>query len=359
LRIIHVITTIERGGAEKQLLILAKRQAETGKNVSILYLKGAPELAEEFAAVGANVIGEFANKNPIIQFLRLRRFLHRNEDIWVHAHLPRAEMMVGFSARIRKFIFSRHNAEPFFPGSPGKISCFLSRLVSRRAFSGIMISQDVLKYCQDHKELAKGCRAEVVHYGIENNLEFIREPRVISEFEPVHFGTVSRLVPQKDIPTLLVAFSLHLHKFPADTLSIVGSGPLSDSLINFCNSAGMSKQVFWLGKTDNVSKFYHTIDVFVLSSRYEGFGLVLLEAMQTGLPIIGTNTSAIPEVVGEGNGLFFNVGNPQELATRMCELRGNEMRSHFSKLSRKRSSDFGVNQMEMKIAKELTRMQAQ
>jgi glycosyltransferase involved in cell wall biosynthesis len=359
LRIIHVITTIERGGAEKQLLTLAKRQVETGKNISILYLKGTPELAEEFTTIGSSVIGEFANKNPLIQFLRLRRFLHRNEDIWVHAHLPRAEMMVGFSSRKKKFIFSRHNAEPFFPGSPGKISSFLSRSVSRRAFSGIMISQDVLKFCQDHNEIAKGCRIEVVYYGVTDNLEIVRKPREISESQPVHFGTVSRLVPQKDIPTLLAAFSLHLREFPKDTLRIVGSGPLSKSLVDFCKSKGISDQVFWLGRTDNVSEFYSTLDVFVLSSKYEGFGLVLLEAMQMGLPIISSNISAIPEVVGEGNGLFFEVGNPQELSTRMCEMRGTEMRTYYSDLSRMRSKVFSATKMETKIEEVISKMQAQ
>ena len=69
----HLITTISRGGAENQLLTLCKEQVKAGKSVSVIYLKGNPDLDSKFRRAGVNVIDKFANKNPVLQLFQIRK----------------------------------------------------------------------------------------------------------------------------------------------------------------------------------------------------------------------------------------------------------------------------------------------
>lgn len=351
MKVLHIITTIERGGAEKQLLTLASSQVQNNKEVSVLYLKGASELTDDFVGKGVKVVGIFANKHPVVQVIKIRKYLRKNKDFIVHAHLPRAELLCSLAISGRKFLFSRHNAEQFFPRAPVWLSSFLSRRVSRRAFCGIMISNAVREFCLENNEISRKCRIVVIHYGIVPHSINWQSPRTLNAEQSVHFGSISRLVPQKDIPTLLLGFSKHLRDFPKDVLSIVGNGPLAADLHNLCESLNISKQVTWKGRLENVDEFYRSLDVFVLSSLYEGFGLVLLEAMCFGLPIIATDISAIPEVLGDGTGILYKPGDSTELSKKMREIRGNEIRSQYSQKSCERVKLFTDSQMEKAIEK--------
>ncbi len=73
----------------------------------------------------------------------------------------------------------------------------------------------------------------------------------------------------------------------------------------------------WLGKTEYVNEFLSKIDLFILSSKYEGFGLVLLEAMVAKKPIIAANNSAIPEVLGKIYEGLFSTGDAKALAQQI------------------------------------------
>jgi hypothetical protein len=136
--ILHVITTIDRGGAENQLLVLAKYQVKNGKKVSIVFLKGKSELESQFLEIGATVINSIANKALVYQLIFLRNFFKSNNAI-VHAHLPRAELLSALSIKKQKFFVTRHNAEPFFPKAPKILSILLSRFVTSRNVSSLYL----------------------------------------------------------------------------------------------------------------------------------------------------------------------------------------------------------------------------
>ena len=113
-KILHLITTIELGGAEKQLFILTRHQIEQGFEVEVFYLKGTADLKERFEKVGVKVNPILANKNFISQVIQFRRFIRKNSAA-VHAHLPQAELVAAFSCKKNRFIISRHNFEQFWP----------------------------------------------------------------------------------------------------------------------------------------------------------------------------------------------------------------------------------------------------
>ena len=142
-------------------------------------------------------------------------------------------------------------------------------------------------------------------------------------------GTIGRLVPQKDYPTLLNAFSNVLKSLPETELYIVGEGYLQKELIKLSKTIGVNDKVHWLGKTEYVNEFLSKIDLFILSSKYEGFGLVLLEAMVAKKPIIAANNSAIPEVLGKIYEGLFSTGDANALAQQIKTAISDE---NFSKI---------------------------
>ena len=318
-KITHLITTIERGGAEKQLLTLASEQVQSGIKVEVIFLKGKPELEKKFEESGVEVNKLLTGKNFLYQISLLSKHLRKNPSP-VHAHLPKSELLAAIVVPNKYFIFTRHNSEPFWPGGPRIISNLLSKFVCKRASQGIAISNAVKSYLIKRGEIPNDYKIDVVYYGFQEDIStnsvgmnFITNLMNIqsSNFK---IGTIGRLVPQKDYPTLLSSFSNVLEKLPDTELYIVGEGILQKELMELCKSLGVSSKVHWLGKTEYINEFLSKIDLFILPSKYEGFGLVLLEAMVAKKPIIAANNSAIPEVLGKTYEGLFSTGDLNALA---------------------------------------------
>ncbi|AWI76845.1 glycosyl transferase [Parazoarcus communis] len=135
-------------------------------------------------------------------------------------------------------------------------------------------------------------------------------------------GNVGRLHPDKDQATLLRAFARALPQLPAEAqLVILGKGRLEKSLRAQVESLGIAGKVRFLGQVPQAWQAFAAFDVFALSSDHEPFGMVLLEAMAAGVPVIATNCGGAPEVVGEV-GSLFPLGDDAELARLLVEHAG-------------------------------------
>ena len=317
--ILHVITTIDLGGAEKQLLILAACQSEAGFNVEVIFLKDKPTLLEDFLELGVKVDLDFAQLGFLRQYLKLKK-RESQVNCVVHAHLPRAELLCALALKPKRFIVTRHNSEAFFPKGPAKLSKLLSRFVLKRSFASISISNAVTNYLKISGEMSGKQNNHVIYYGItETSVSPRRNLGVVSG--PIQVGTVSRLVPQKNIPLLLGALKeLNSQESPKFNLTIVGSGPLKIELQSLSADLGIEEFLTWKGQLQEVLPFYRSLDVFVLPSDYEGFGLVLLEAMSQGIPVVARRISAIPEVMGEKHPGLVDSISPFDLALKIQTL---------------------------------------
>lgn len=135
-------------------------------------------------------------------------------------------------------------------------------------------------------------------------------------------GNVGRLHPDKDQATLLRAFARALPQLPAEAqLVILGKGRLERALRAQVESLGIAGKVRFLGQVPQAWQAFAAFDVFALSSDHEPFGMVLLEAMAAGVPVIATNCGGAPEVVGEV-GSLFPLGDDAELARLLVEHAG-------------------------------------
>jgi glycosyltransferase involved in cell wall biosynthesis len=330
-KITHLITTIERGGAENQLLILARNQIKQGLKVEVLYLKGKPELKTKFEEAGAKVNSLLVDLPFIFQVSKFRKFIRSNECP-VHTHLPQAELVAALSCKKNRFIISRHNFEPFWPNKPKLISILLSRFVTSRSSGGIAISNAIKNYLLSVKEVKKDFKVNVIYYGFDHEENNSSESnKIINEelslTKDFKLGTIGRLVPGKNYPTMLKAVAKIVDVYPTVKFFIVGGGSSDQTLISMCKDLKIENNVIWLGRIEHIREFLSKIDLFIFASKGEGFGLVLLEAMLANKPILVANNSAVPEVLGLNYKGLFPTDNYKLLSDKVIELINDQAKS--------------------------------
>jgi glycosyltransferase involved in cell wall biosynthesis len=133
-------------------------------------------------------------------------------------------------------------------------------------------------------------------------------------------GNVGRLHPDKDQATLLRGFAEALPRLPADSqLVVMGKGRLEQDLKELAMELGIAPQVLLLGQVPQANRYFKAFDAFALSSDHEPFGMVLLEAMVAGVPLIATACGGAKEVV-EGVGILFPLGDSEHLAQGLVHL---------------------------------------
>ena len=326
MNIVHVITTLDRGGAENHLLDLASAQAEAGQTVRVVFLKGKGELVEDFNRAG-------------IESKRVG-LLSTSANAWlvnatvVHAHLPRAELWASVRRHCRKkLVVSRHLAGPFMPSYVPIVSQALSRFVEWNAQRFIAISESVREYHLKSRHLSKRAEIDVVPYGLASDLtiregELRRSGSDYWNYSSLNIVCLARLVYQKDIETLIRAAEILRERGVNFEVHVAGSGPRRRRLMRLIRRLRLDDSVKLVGRVDDPYRLLQRATIFVLPSRFEGFGRVLLEAMASGVPIIGARNTAIAEVVRDGEtGLLFATGDAGDLASKILVVsRSEELR---------------------------------
>jgi glycosyltransferase involved in cell wall biosynthesis len=354
MKIFHIITTIDRGGAENQLLILAKQQFILGHEVHVFYLKGKSELRDLFLKNKIKIHEDLFMKNTIQKIILFSNSIYRNKPDIIHAHLPESELIARFSIRLNaKFIITRHFGGQFYPRAHATLSSILGKIASKPATVVIAISESVIINLINNREIYDNKKIKLVYYGF-SRMEFSREntynyPHAPTIQTKIIIGTVSRLSPEKDLATLIKAFHILIKKLPNLELHIVGEGELKDSLKSLCDKLELSGSIKFFGKRPDISYFMSTLSVFVLPSKYEGFGMVLLEAMASRIKIVAAKNSAIYEVIGDkGAGVFFNTSNHDDLADKIFNTLNDESIDYLAEQNN-RLSEFDQEGMCNKI----------
>ena len=359
MRILHVITTMSRGGAENHLADLAGRQVAVGHEVAIAWLRGDGwwESKLEPLHIGCFPLALrfYGDYRPIV---RLRRALASFRPELVHAHMPPAELYARLALVGKRvpFIVTRLNIEPFHRLPLQRAT---ARWTAARAAVVICCSHAVARYVAGPAP-GPGLPAKkitVVAYGLDPT----PFDAVIGRGAPLRtewgvrgnslvVGSVARLAPQKGLDILIEGFARFREISNNDALLVlVGVGPLRAALENLARQRGVAERVLFLGPRTDIPAVIDAFDIFALTSRWEGFGLVLLEAMAARRAIVASRVSAIPEVIGEGDdaaGVLVPPENPEALARAFAELQSAERRQRLGDLGRRRlEREFGAAAM--------------
>lgn len=148
-------------------------------------------------------------------------------------------------------------------------------------------------------------RIYVIYNGIDpqpfstENTNDIRTELGISQESPL-IGFVGRLNVQKGMIYILQAFEQVLKEIPTAQLLIAGEGDLEEEILNTAKEKGMQNNISLIGFRDDIPNIMRTIDLLILPSVWEGFGIVLIEAMAAEKPCVTTNISSMPEIVIDG-----------------------------------------------------------
>jgi glycosyltransferase involved in cell wall biosynthesis len=315
MKVLHVMTAIDRGGAENHLMDLVTHQCARGMDVTVAYLKGkgywVPRMRELGAKVHCLDLRYYGDHAPV---QRLRKLVKGESFDLVHAHLPPAELYVrlallGVPATRLPMLISKHNDCAFHDSLAGER--WLGRWVARRAWKVVAISEAVRRYMVGPTLGLPEAQVETIYYGSDPrpsegvSAEAIAEQRKawgITKEKEIVVGFMGRFVPQKDIRTLLRAYAFFKTSNPfRSKLVIVGQGPLEAEMRQFAADLDLLEgDVIWAGFREDVPLVMNAFDVFMLTSVHEGFGLVLVEAMAARKPVVATRCGAIPEVVVDG-----------------------------------------------------------
>jgi glycosyltransferase involved in cell wall biosynthesis len=304
------------GGAEQHLLQLLPALRERGIDARFVSLDAGGD-AERFhraldeRQVPYERVHCGSDLSPRLAGAVTRAVRAAKPDL-LHTHMVHADVYGSIAAHATRtpFVSTRHNDDRYLLGP--------FRYVDRTFMHGvrriIAISDAVRAFHVDAGLPAD--KLVTIHYGLDN------VPSVPSEITPEAAGVpadaplvlaIGRLIEQKDHATLIRAF--HRLEHPDAHLAILGWGPLEEQ-----TKALAGSNVHVLGRVEP-HDWLARADVFAHSSRWEGFGLVLLEAMLSALPVVATRVSAVPEIVVDGTtGFLVPPRNDELLAARLGDL---------------------------------------
>lgn len=359
MRIMHVITTLSRGGAENQLVGLAGLQKAAGHDVHVAYLKleGYWRKTLEDKGIGVTDLRARGNADPAAAF-RLRRAISAFSPTLLNAHMQPAELcarlaLIGAPENSPTLVVTRHNLNPFFrfPGQG-----VVSRWVARRASGIIAVSASVKTLCDLSGCSAAAGRAITVHNAIDvpayrdanrAAVAVLRAGWKVGDGDYL-IGTVARLHPVKALDVLIRGFAGYLPSArPRAKLVIVGAGPLDAELKELAASLDLGDRVIFAGFREDMPAVMNAFDVFALTSHREGLPLVVIEALASGKPVIATNVGGIPELVDDGvHGLLIPPRRPEAVARSMAALEDGALRTRMGEAGRRKAeASYGLEGM--------------
>lgn len=193
-----------------------------------------------------------------------------------------------------------------------------------RQARGLAAVSSVLKDALAEKGLADAEDIEIQPNPVRTSL-FTLPPNERPSPPPFRFVTVAALNPRKNVGGLLRAFAIAFGRpdAPAASLTIAGDGPRREALKTKTRRLGIDDRVVFRGRLDRsaVRDVLWHAHAFVLPSRYETFGVALVEAMATGLPVVATRCGGPEDIVTEETGRLVPTTNPEALADALQTLR--------------------------------------
>jgi glycosyltransferase involved in cell wall biosynthesis len=324
LTVLHVDTAATWRGGQNQVLLTAQGMAGRGIDAPIACRAGG-ELEARARAGGASVRPlPFRGDLWPPAILALARLLRRERPGALLLHDPHAvsaglvaSRLAGRTAlvAVRRVDFPLRG-----PFSRAKYAACDRVIAVSRAISSVVEAGGVgaarLRLVYEgvpDREAAEGGRAALLALGVPAGVPVL--------------GNVAALTGHKDHATLVEAMARLRPRFPEARLVIAGEGELRPALEARVRDRGLGDRVVFAGFRRDLDQLLPAFSVFCLSSRLEGLGTSLLDAMAFGLPVVATAAGGIPEAVEDGvSGRLVPPGDPGTLAEALAELLGDDER---------------------------------
>jgi len=319
MKILHLIPDLGLGGAQRELCYLATAMDRNRFQMQVAIWGPQEDLCKELEVLGVDVVRLRGVGRSLVRLaLALGSHVRRTRPDVIHTHLFDADLVGTLVARacgVR--CCSTIHSGTFFEARRHRWRYRCLALLVRRFFPVSQALSDVLvQRCR-----VPAARAHVIRNGIDMTRFAPSPARDGAVTRGPIIGTLARLIPSKGIRILLDAIPHLLQKYPEALLLVGGGGEEQEALERQARALGIADRVVFVGPVQDPRDFYRRLDVFVLPSLDEAFGLVVLEAMAMGLPVIGTRVGGVPEVLTHGvNGWLVEPGDSAVLAAGLRTL---------------------------------------
>ena len=315
MRITAFIYGLGAGGAERVLTLLAAAWARRGHQVTLVtydagtdaFFEPVPEVAVRTLCLSGGSLGRRVG-NHLRRIPAFRRVIRETRPAVVVSFMDRTNVLVLAASRALKVpVVVSERIDPHDPyDRPGLVSRLLRRVLYPSAAALVVQNEGQARWFR----------------GFSRNVRTIPNPVRIPEEEPdfrhrtLTIVAAGRLTKQKGFDLLLEAFAGAVVHQPGWELVILGEGPARGALTELGERLGLAGKVRLPGVTSELSRHLESAGIFVLSSRFEGFPNVLLEALAAACPVVASacNDAVEQVVTDEWNGLLVPAGEPSELA---------------------------------------------
>lgn len=331
----HFVENLERGGLERTVIDLVRTQVARGQRCQVVCLFQRGALAGELDALGVPVLACGKRRGLDLRALaRARRHVvaHGSRILHTHnaaAHYHAVLATLGLGLRT---INTRHGMGALDAASRRER---LYRLSLRRTGAVATVCEAARRELE-RSGWPHATDLVAVPNGIDIERFAARDERVRDRLAATLglppqtrlVGTVGRLNRVKDHAGLLQAFARLRDAAPDVALVVVGDGELRGELAALAAAPGLAGRVHLLGDRGDVAELLRAFDLFVMSSRSEGYSIALLEACASALPIVATAVGGNAEIVHAGeNGLLVPPGDPSALADALRAVLGDPARA--------------------------------
>jgi len=306
-RVLHVVASAHRhvSGIAQIIAVLAKGLDPRGYDLECLFLQPGP-MASELARNGlpAHVIRWDRTPSDIPGSWAFLRFLARHRYSIIHAHVGNRVVLLPAKLTGAAVVLHAH-------------SNVIEALGEQPVVVDGRSADYVLAVSESVSASVRAKRVTVVRPGIE-----VAETACHGDPSgPLTIGTAGRLVRVKGIAHLIAAFAAVRKQFPEARLEIAGDGPDLDLLQRLTSSLQLQPWVSFLGWVDNLAPLFRRWNIFAQPSLQDAAPLSLLEAAAASLPVVGTHTGGIPEMIEDGvTGYLVPPGDEAALAAVLVHL---------------------------------------
>lgn len=360
IKVLFVISSLGGGGAERQLVDTLRHLDRSRFEPALCLLKKKGEFLSQ---IPADVELYDLKKTSKLSVIRLINSLAR--DVFeqyrpdaVISFLEYANIICLMARRLSKHKPAVIISEHIYPVSclsykkGWLIKCterFLAKKIYPRADAIWAVSESVREGLLEVTRVKRD-KLKLIHNKIDISWikklsqEPVEETDIFDGAKPVILSC-GRLNEQKNFPLLLRAFSRVAKERPA-RLVILGRGRQKKNLSGLARELGMGDDVYFLGFKQNPYKYMARADIFALTSAWEGFGIVVVEAMACGLPVISTRyPGGSQELIKNGeNGLLVPLGDEAALAKGMLALLADkELREKLVASGKSRAAGFDMS----------------
>jgi glycosyltransferase involved in cell wall biosynthesis len=342
-RVLLVKDGLGVGGAERQLVLLARGLAAHGESVEVVNLAADCALAPTLGAIPTYQLPRRSrfDAKPIVRLARLVR--HSRPHVvhsfhWLaNVYTSLALLLVPRTARPRHVVGLRGY---YYLGRKGALRAAIDRHLARRVDMAVANCQALVRHAQAYRIVYKNAR--VIYNGVPL-------PTVAPAGRAdLRFASLGRLEAVKRPKDVVLAAAEVCAAYAEARFDFIGDGSERAALQSLIDALGMQAHVHIHGRVEDPTPLLRQSTGLVLSSEHEGLPNAVLEGMAVGLPIVATRVGGVPEAVEHGvNGLLVRPGRPAEIASAVKALiADSELRQRMGQCSRERAQQrFRVDAM--------------